>query len=148
MIWLIVWESNVDINLITSLINIYRVVFYRKNSNSNINIISFGENSHREVYCGCTYHFHAEMEAVTRLPKLPKGKKKVIDIIVIRVDSNYNLKNSKPCAKCMEYLNNVNQRGHYKINKVYYSNENGLIVMEKFNKMYQIGNYRCSKRFN
>jgi deoxycytidylate deaminase len=65
---------------------------------------------------------HAEVDALYSF----HGKKNVkgMDIIVIRVNKNNILKNSRPCNDCINKLNKLG------IRKVYYSNEQGEIVYE------------------
>ena len=86
------------------------------------------------------------MDAIKHLPPInnkSKNKKK-IDLIVIRVDMNGNLKNSKPCFKCIKYLD---QLRFYKLKNVYYSNDDGDIILIKFSELKFSNNIHVSKRF-
>ena len=53
-----------------------------------------------------------------------------LNLIVIRINKNLELKNSRPCANCLQFMKDVN------INKVYYSSGNGSeIICEKVKNM-------------
>lgn len=69
---------------------------------------------------------HAEVDAFIKLQR----KKFIcgLDIIVIRF-SNNNLKYSRPCNHCIEFLKKKGFR------KIYYSNENGEIEYEYIQNM-------------
>ena len=64
---------------------------------------------------------HAE---ITVFERLPKKKVRGMDILVIRINKNLALRNSRPCTQCIEKLFKLG------IRKVYYSNEDGHIVRE------------------
>jgi len=64
---------------------------------------------------------HAEQDAILSANVSLKGS----NILVIRINKNYILKNSKPCKYCMKYLKYVG------IKKVYYSDKDGDIVTLK-----------------
>lgn len=107
--------------------------------------VSTGENSPREAWNGCKYGTHAEMDALNHLPPQEiKANKKTINLIVIRMDLKGNLKNSKPCFKCIEHLSKIRC---YKLKNVYYSDEQGNIVMIKFKDLFYSDNKHVSKRF-
>jgi len=107
-----------------------------------------GENSTREARNGCCYGLHAEMDAIRKLPPLQfQRKKKVIDLIIIRVGKNGNLKNSVPCAMCIRHMNRLNGSTSYKIRNVYYSNKNGNITMTKFSTLSNSPEQYVSQRF-
>ena len=75
-----------------------------------------------------TYYrtMHAE---ITALERLPKKKIRGMDILVIRINKNLALRNSRPCTQCIERLSKLG------IRKVYYSNEEGHIVGEFVEQM-------------
>ena len=75
-----------------------------------------------------TYYktMHAE---ITVFEKLPKKKVRGMDILVIRINKNLALRNSRPCNQCIEKLSKLG------IRKVYYSNEEGNIVWEFVEQM-------------
>ena len=109
--------------------------------------ISIGENSTREAWCGANFGRHAEMDAIRRLPpRTPRSKQKYIDLIVIRVDLQGNLKNSKPCSKCMEYMSRLPSKS-YRVEYVYYSDSNGNIIKVKFSKLMSSDDVHISRRF-
>lgn len=88
----------------------------------NKKIINYGINKYVN---SSKRTIHAEISAFTNLSKkCLKG----LDIIVIRIKNN-RLKNSRPCNHCIDKLIKVG------IYKVYYSNENGMIVSEIVEEM-------------
>jgi len=108
----------------------------------------FGENSTREARNGCCYGIHAEMDAIRKLPPLQlKRKKKLINLIVVRVDRNGMLKNSAPCSMCIKHMEKLNNSTSYKIQNVCYSNEKGNIVIAKFNTLKYSSENHVSMRF-
>lgn len=110
--------------------------------------MTFGENSVREARSGCCFGIHAEMDAIRKLPPLQfKRKKKILNLIVIRVDKNGLLKNSAPCSMCIKHMENLNNTTSYKIQNVCYSNEIGNIVMMKFNTLKYSSENHVSMRF-
>lgn len=60
-------------------------------------------------------------------------RKKPIDILVIRVNRDGELRNSKPCSKCLESLKTLR---FFKVKWVYYS-INGSIIREKFSTLFE-----------
>lgn len=50
-------------------------------------------------------------------------------MIVIRIDSNGNFCNSVPCSQCLLRIKN------FGINKIIYSDDNGLIVKQKISEI-------------
>jgi cytidine deaminase len=77
--------------------------------------------------------YHKTMHAeITVFEKLPKKKVRGMDILVIRINKNLALKNSRPCNQCIDTLSKLG------IRKVYYSNEDGNIVWEFVEQMAKI----------
>jgi len=110
--------------------------------------VSMGENSTREARNGCCYSMHAEMEAISRLPPLPlKAKKKRIILIVIRINRYGDLLNSTPCFKCIKHLTRLNKSSGYKIDKIYYSNKDGKIVIAKLSELIESENKHVTYAF-
>jgi len=69
---------------------------------------------------------HAEISVFSRIPKkTAKG----LDILVIRINKNFALKNSRPCNHCIDKLKKIG------IRKVFYSNQDGNIVGEFIDDM-------------
>ena len=66
---------------------------------------------------------HAEQHAIMRVPN--KELLNGASLLVIRINRNGKLTNARPCKNCMKTIN------YFKISNIYYSNENGEIVMEK-----------------
>lgn len=78
---------------------------------------------------------HAEISAFYNVSK---KSLKGLDVIVIRIKNNM-LKNSRPCNNCIDKLRKVG------IRKVYYSNEDGIIVsefVENMEKLHISSGYR------
>lgn len=75
-----------------------------------------------------TYYktMHAE---ITVFERMPKKKVRGMDILVIRINKNFALKNSRPCNQCIDKLIK------FGIRKVFYSNEDGIIVSEFVQEM-------------
>jgi deoxycytidylate deaminase len=69
---------------------------------------------------------HAEINV---FENFPKKNVKGLDILVIRINKNYVLKNSRPCNQCIEKLKKIG------IRRVYYSDHNGNIIYEKVEYM-------------
>jgi hypothetical protein len=108
-----------------------------------------GFNSDRQLYAGSCYAEHAETNALSKLIKIRKknvNRMIVIDLLVIRTDRSLNLKNSRPCEKCIEYMMTLPKYG-YVIRHVYYSNCNGVIVRDKLNDLYDDDLSHVSRRF-
>lgn len=119
---------------------------YNNCKNQTDNLIS--ENSYRELRNGCNYGQHAEMAAIYKLPPLKrKAKKQIISLIVIRINKHGVLKNSKPCFMCIKYMEWLNRNTSYKIQNVYYSHDNGTIIMEKFSDLLDLTDKHVSRRF-
>ena len=68
--------------------------------------------------------------------KNKKNKRRIInvDIVVIQVVNHKRLSMSRPCKHCLDKLQLAKQI-NIKINYVYYTDRNGEIIREKFNKM-------------
>ncbi len=66
---------------------------------------------------------HAEQHAIMRVPN--KELLNGASLLVIRINRNGKLTNARPCKNCMKTIN------YFGINNIYFSNENGEIVMEK-----------------
>ena len=78
---------------------------------------------------------HAEDNAMRKL-RLKKRSRKLIkiDILVIRVNNYDQFCISKPCIHCCKKMALLPTRG-YKINKIYYTNNEGEIVSERMSSL-------------
>jgi len=80
---------------------------------------------------------HAEIDVLFKTNmKWVRG----LDILIIRIDKNLNLKNSRPCNACIDKLK---EKG---IRKVFYSNEEGEIVCEFIDNMDKLHVSSANKR--
>lgn len=72
---------------------------------------------------------HAEHDAIRKLIPLKRNKKLVnINILVIRLSGKNKLQSSKPCINCINMMKTLPVKLGYKIQNIYYSNENGEII--------------------
>jgi len=69
---------------------------------------------------------HAEMDVLYKHHKMTRSNKK-FSILVIRINKNGHVCDSKPCQQCIDNLKS------YNINKIYYSDSDGNIVCENMN---------------
>lgn len=119
------------------------LVFYTKDGGKDV---IKGNNSDRQLRSGCKYGIHAEMDVLRKLFKI-KYKYRYINLLVIRIDKGGNLKNSKPCAKCIQYMNYVSRITPYIIQYVYWSNGEGMIIKSTLSDLNYDSNKHVSKRF-
>ena len=104
-------------------------VFYKgKGAMKKARILSFGVNQMGDVN-GNTPGIHAEEDALSKLMPL-KYKKRLepINLLVIRLSSKNKLQSSKPCSNCIKLLSIIPKKKGYKIENIYYSDENGDII--------------------
>lgn len=99
---------------------------------------------------------HAEVDAMNHLP-LPKKRTKIIteiSILIIKATSNGELRNSAPCVHCLKSMYIMPKKLGYKINRVYYSNNDGdiecnkLIDLLKSDKLHVSCCHRKNTNFN
>jgi cytidine deaminase len=112
--------------------------------------LATGENSYKQARNGCGYSTHAEMAVIFQLMKSAprKGRKRIdLDLIVVRVNKCGSLSNSKPCAKCLKYLERLNQTSCYRVRDVYYSDSNGQVICVKFNELVKDVQKHVTRRF-
>lgn len=124
--------------------------YFIKNFPSIIFNGGYGINSDRELWKGCCYGQHAEMNILNNIRKMKRSivkstimKRQKINIIVLRVNGKGQLSNSRPCFKCLEYMSRL--RG-ITIKNIYYSDSNDTITIAKFKDLY-CGTKHYSKRF-
>lgn len=96
----------------------------------NDTIYSYGINKFiKEIKIDNQIYYKTMHAEITVFEKLPKKKVRGMDILVIRVNKNLTLKNSRPCSQCIDKLSKLG------IRKVFYSNEEGDIVWEFVEQM-------------
>ena len=69
---------------------------------------------------------HAEENCIDKLPYIKNGKIKRVSLLVIRITRTGIITMSKPCFRCINFMNRALEKG-YKIDTVYYSNNEGQI---------------------
>jgi cytidine deaminase len=110
--------------------------FYKgKGDLKKVRILSFGMNQMGDSK-GKTPGIHAECDAILKLMSL-KNKKKLesINLLVIRLSTKNKIQSSKPCGNCIETMKTLPQKKGYKIENVYYSDEEGNIIKTTLNKL-------------
>lgn len=70
------------------------------------------------------------MDLINKL-KTKTGKPKKINILVVRVSSSGELRDSKPCAKCINYMLVMARKKGYIVNRINYSTNEGTIISTK-----------------
>jgi hypothetical protein len=91
-------------------------------------ILSYGVNKMGDSE-GLQPGIHAEHDAIRKLLPLKRKKRlENINILVIRVSGKNKLQSSKPCVNCIIMMKTLPIKLGYKIQNVYYSNENGDII--------------------
>ncbi len=99
------------------------------------NILSFGMNKYSDVD-GTMPSIHAEHDAILRLPFLQKRKKFVkINLLVVRFLKTYKIASSKPCYNCIQNMIELPKKRGYKIEDIYYSENDETIVKSNVNKL-------------
>ena len=73
---------------------------------------------------------HAEMDAMTKI-KYHRNNPKCINMIVVRINKNGLLGESRPCQDCLKML----EMSNFIIKYIYYSTAEGTIIKEKFSNM-------------
>ena len=107
--------------------NLHAATFVEKSS-SNISDIKIGVNTYRQRYSNSRIKIHAEIDA---LKKCKFRNHVMVDLFVIRINRNKELKGSKPCAHCIRELKS---KKFLKIRNLYYSTDSGEIDCVKFDK--------------
>lgn len=112
---------------------ITRHVFYKgkgkgKGTLEKARILSYGVNTMGDSD-GIHPGIHAEHDAISKLLPLKRNKRLVnINLLVVRLSGKNKLQSSKPCINCINMMKTLPEKLGYKIQYVYYSNENGEIV--------------------
>jgi len=135
-------------NCLCSEFNHIACIFQGKVINmKNLNILSFGINKYSDSD-GKKPSVHAEYDAISKLLPLKKKKKlESIDILVIRVSRINTIQMSKPCYNCIQTMKILPEKKGYKINNIYYSNNEGDIVKTNI-KCLDNTEYHFSKYYN
>ena len=118
-----------------------------------MNILSYGMNKYADV-AGVMPSIHAEHDAILRLPSLKnknknKNKRKLvkINLLVIRFLKTYTLANSKPCLNCIQNMVELPQKKGYKIEDIYYSENDRTIVKTNINKLLNESSHHMSSYY-
>ena len=108
--------------------------FFSFSSKKRLKVASFGQNS---IYKGKIASIHAEINALNKINY--KDSKKIIpyNLISLRFSKTNQLGNSRPCYHCLIKL----KKSKINIKYVYYSDNDGNIIMEKFNDMIETLNF-------
>lgn len=136
-------SSHIAAFLSVSLDSQYHFIQYRGNGTAVI-----GENSHKPLYSNSKIMTHAEMEALKKVKgllrcgKLKKNKKNKMNLIVLRINKSGQLCESAPCYHCSKELA---KDSFIKINKLYFSRNDGTITCIKFDDWINNGNFHVSK---
>lgn len=100
-----------------------------------INVLAYGVNKYADVE-GIKPTIHAEQDTINKLPCLPKKKSYMnVNILIIRISKTGKLGISKPCDKCIRAMKMLPERKGYKIQNVYYTDNNGNIVHTNLRKL-------------
>ena len=91
-------------------------------------ILSYGVNKMGDSN-GIQPGIHAEHDAIRKLlPLKRKSRLENINLLVIRLSSKNKIQSSKPCINCINMMKKLPPKLGYKIQHIYYSNEEGNIV--------------------
>lgn len=103
--------------------------------NGVLKVISYGEN-YFKPHPVLETTVHAEHDAIINLPARPRNlRHKKVDILIIRTSKTGCLGMSKPCAHCIDIMSEMAPKKGYKINRVYYTTEEGVILCDKLDKL-------------
>jgi cytidine deaminase len=120
--------------------NIFVVFSPATRNSGGVKNVAIGMNS---TY-GTEYmnSMHAERNAIYKLNKIKyRNNIKRINLIVIRINRNGILGESRPCEDCLKML----QISGFIIKHIYYSTKNGTIIRETFSNMLYNSKTRRSK---
>lgn len=99
-----------------------------------LNVAAYGRNHYTDIKSN-TKTIHAERDAISKLPCRKDKKPKKINIVVIKTSKTGILGNSKPCFNCLLDMKDYAPLMGYRINWVYYSDENGRLKKSKLNDL-------------
>lgn len=111
-----------------------------------LNLLSYGENMIKAANDKWTSH--AEENAIRKLPVLPRKKHlKKVDLLVIRTSKTGVLGSSKPCIHCLMLLQTKLPEKGYKIQNIFYTNQQGDIREETLKSLLEDENMHMSKYY-
>jgi cytidine deaminase len=103
-------------------------VFYKGNGLlKKVKVLSYGVNKMGDTE-GLIAGIHAEHDALLKIIPNRKRRLKNVNLLVIRVSGRNKLQSSKPCNNCIETMKRLSIKKGYKIQNVYYSDNNENIV--------------------
>lgn len=91
---------------------------------------------------------HAEDNAIRKLPSLPRKRHlKKVDMLVIRTSKTGLLGSSKPCIHCLMLLQNKLPDKGYKLQNVYYSDQEGNICQSTLRGLFKDEHIHMSRYY-
>lgn len=110
-----------------------------------LNVLSYGENYYKP-HPVLETTVHAEHDAIINLPTRPRNlRRKKVDILIIKTSKTGCLGMSKPCAHCISIMTDIAPKKGYKIERVYYSTEDGVITYNKLGELISDPDMHISK---
>ena len=104
-------------------------------SNDKLRIISYGVNSPSNMESKIP-GLHAEQDAILKLKTLKCKKMLVpINILVVRFSKMNKILSSRPCSNCINAMGTIPQKKGYKIQNIYYSDDENNIIRTNLNKL-------------
>ena len=70
---------------------------------------------------------HAEMDCLKKLKK--QVKKKIVNVLVFRINNNCEYLNAKPCKSCYQSILDLLDRKNFILKNIYYTDKNSLYIM-------------------
>jgi cytidine deaminase len=101
-----------------------------EDSGSYIEPITYGQNMTRD-----NQSFHAEHNAIQKLPNRYNRKLLPINIFVLKTTLTGIIGNSKPCAHCLAIMSSLPNKKGYRISNVLYTNSEGNIEKKKISEL-------------
>ena len=109
-------------------------------------LVNYGENYYKQDDTPFMSSIHAESNAMSKLPYLPRHKRpKKVDLLVIRVNKGGSMGNSKPCIHCILTLKRYLPLKGYHLDTIHYTTTNGCIISAKFSELMNEENPHMSK---
>jgi cytidine deaminase len=68
-------------------------------------------------------------------------------LLVIRFLKTYTLANSKPCLNCIQNMNDLPKKRGYKIEDIYYSENDETIIKTSINKLLNESSHHISSYY-